>query len=80
MTPAKAVAKARRELKKLHNKDFAYLSNEDFRVGKLRRFIDLHVNEKGNTSVSYHHENDWIKDELNAILTWDRTQLNRAEA
>ena len=76
MTIAKAVAKARRELKKIINSDYARLSNEDFRKDKLRRFIERYVNTKGHTDIYYHRENGLVEKELNDILTWDRSQLN----
>jgi len=77
MTPSQAVAKARRELKKLHNSGYGYLSNEYFRIGKLRKFIDENVNTKGNTMIGYHRDCHIIERELNEILTWERSQLNR---
>lgn len=76
MTPSQAVAKARRELKKILNSEYKYLSNEYFRVGKLRKFIDDNVNTKGHTNPSYHRESSYIEKELNDILSWDRSQLN----
>jgi len=77
MTPCKAVAKARRKLKKILNSDYAYLSNDYFKIGKLQKFIKLYSNTKGNTDIHYHRENSYIEDELNKILTWDKSQLER---
>ena len=77
MTPSQAVAKARRELKKITNSDYAYLSNEYFIIGKLRNFINNNVNTKGHTNIHYHKESTYIESELNKILTWDKSQLVR---
>lgn len=79
MTIAKAVAKAKRELKKIINSDYARLSNEDFRKDKLRRFIERYVNTKGHAGIYYHRENGLVERELNDILTWDRSQLNTCD-
>lgn len=76
MTRSKAVAKARRELDKILTSDYAHLSNEYFRVGKLQKFIKMNKNGKGQANTDYHRENDWIEKELNGILAWDRSQLN----
>ncbi len=77
MTPRQAVAKARRELKKIVNSEYGYLSNEYFRIGKLQNFININVNTKGHTNISYHKESSYIEKELNDILTWDISQLNK---
>lgn len=77
MTPSQAVAKARRELKKLQNAEYGYLSNEYFRKGKLVKFIEENVNEKGKTDIYYHRDSEYIEKKLNDILTWDRSQLSR---
>lgn len=77
MTIAASVAKARRELKKIHDSEYAYMSNEHFKVGKLRKFIEANVNEKSKTDIYYHRENKRVKNELNDILAWDKSQLNK---
>ncbi len=75
MTPAKAVAKARRELNKILDSDYTYLSNEHFKIGKLSDFINKHVNTKGHTNIHYHRDSVYIEQELNSILNWDKTRL-----
>ena len=77
MTTSQAVAKARREIKKICNSEYKYLSNEYFRIGKLKNFIDNNVNTKGHTNPLYHRESSYIEKELNDILTWARSQLNQ---
>ena len=42
MTPSQAVAKARRELKKITNSDYAYLSNEYFIIG-IQKGIQTYI-------------------------------------
>ena len=64
MTPSQAVAKARRELKKISNSDYSYLSNEYFKIGKLRNFIKNNVNTKGHTNIHYHRESSYIEKEI----------------
>lgn len=77
MTKAQAVAKARRELKKIFNSDYKYLSNEYFKIGKLKKFIELYVNSKGNKSYDYHIDCLYAEKELNDILSWDISQLDK---
>lgn len=80
MTIAQTVAKARRELKKLHTQakeSTAYMSKERFIIPKLKDFIAKHVNTKGNSDWSYHRESSWATEELNKILTWDFDRLKR---
>lgn len=77
MTIAKAVAKARRELKKIFKKDFSYMSKERFIIPQLKDFIAKHVNQKGQSDWSYHRESSLVTEELNKILTWDFDRLKR---
>lgn len=80
MTIAQAVAKARRELKKLlaqAEESTAYMSKERFIIPKLRDFIDKHKNQKGNSNWSYHRESSCVTEELDKILTWDFDRLKR---
>ena len=79
MTQCQAVAKARRELKKILNSDYKYLSNEYFKISKLREFIKDNVNTKGHTKISYHKEFPYIENELNKILSWDISQINKSK-
>ena len=76
MTQGQTVMKAKFELKKILNSNYEYLSNEHFRIRKLRKFIDKYINTKGNTKVEYHQESLYIEKELNDILTWDKSRLN----